>query len=310
MRFLLNVTAIYRHPLNRDKRREFRRRRRDHLVAEERIAPPPHAVIEQITQQARHDLAILAPGALALPYLRQFDAADLFARDGVDAIRLIGAVGARPKTVLVAPWLVVGGAENYAADLLQAILSAGGGPALVVLTDQTAREAGNWEELARLASFRAAQLLFWRDFCKPDTARNVVTFGRFLNLLRAERNHYRQQPCWPRRRSHVRPRTVAKRRLVLRLFQHQREGARRPLRRALPASHGALRPHIDGQRADGGDDATSSRRPARPRGGGAAAKDSQGPRRRVCFPPRCATGPYSQRGAGAALGLDIAKSSG
>jgi glycosyltransferase involved in cell wall biosynthesis len=182
MRFLLNVTAIYRHPLNREKRREYRRRR---LTA--RLPTLPHAIIEQITQQARHDLAILAPGALALPHLRQVDAVDLFARDGVDVVRLLGSLRVRPKTVIVAPWLVVGGAEYYAADLLEALLSAGAGPALVVLTEHTASEAGDWQKLARLAPFRAAQLLFWRDFCGPGGVRNAGILGRFLHLFRSER---------------------------------------------------------------------------------------------------------------------------
>jgi glycosyltransferase involved in cell wall biosynthesis len=187
MRFLLNVTAIYRHPLNREKRREYRRRRLMGALWTKTIAPPPQTIIEQIIDQGRHELAILAPGALALPYLPQFDAADISERDGVDAIRLLDSLKARPMTVLVAPWLVIGGADSYAADLLEALISLGAGPALVVLTDQTAREAGNWREFARLAPFHAAQLLFWRDFCVDSGTRNVVTFGRFLNFLRPQR---------------------------------------------------------------------------------------------------------------------------
>jgi glycosyltransferase involved in cell wall biosynthesis len=84
------------------------------------------------------------------------------------------------------PWLKIGGAEYYAADLLDALLGAGGGPALVVVTQQTAAEASGWEkreELSRLASFKAATLVFWLDFCGP----NAVMFGRFLHMLGAER---------------------------------------------------------------------------------------------------------------------------
>jgi glycosyltransferase involved in cell wall biosynthesis len=123
---------------------------------------------------------------LALPYLRQICAADLGERDGVDALGLFKAIRAQPKTVLVIPWLKIGGAEFYAADLLDALLGGGGGPALVVVTQQTTADAAGWEkreEFARLASFQAATLLFWPDFSDPSE----VMFGRFLNILGAER---------------------------------------------------------------------------------------------------------------------------
>ena len=181
-RLRLGLRAFLRYPLNARKRRQYRRKHGNTRNA----SPPPLSVTLQIQRQARHEPAIFAPGRSALPYLRQVHAANLAERDGVDVIGLFAKVRARPKTVLVAPWLNIGGADNYGADLLDALLAAGAGPALAVITQQTAAEAEGWEkreEIARLAPFRAASVLFWPDFCAPS----AVIFGRFLNALGAER---------------------------------------------------------------------------------------------------------------------------
>ena len=103
----------------------------------------------QIKQQALHDPGVLAPGQLALPYLREVRAAVMSERVEVDAVRLFGALPVRPMTVLVVPWLAVGAAETYAADLLQALLGAGGGPGLVLVTQQTAAQAAAYKGLMR-----------------------------------------------------------------------------------------------------------------------------------------------------------------
>ena len=182
LRLHFGLNALVRHPLDRRKRKEFRRRGR----SPQNAVPAPASITLQIRHQARHEPAILAPGPSALPYLKQIGAADLGERDGVDATGLFNAVQARPKTVFVLPWLKIGGAENYAAGLLDALVASGGGPALVVVTQQTAAEAREWEkreELARLAPFRTATVLFWPEFGGPS----VVMFGRFLNALGAQR---------------------------------------------------------------------------------------------------------------------------
>lgn len=182
LRLRLRLKAFLRYPLNSRKRRQFRHKHGDTRNA----SPAPPSVTLQIKRQARHDPAIFAPGRSALPYLRQIHAANLSERDGVDVVGLFNKVRARPRTVLVVPWLNIGGADNYAADLLDALLAAGAGPALAVVTQQAAAEADGWEkrkEIARLAPFRAANVLFWPDFCSP----NAAMFGRFLNTLGAER---------------------------------------------------------------------------------------------------------------------------
>ena len=108
----------------------------------------PKSITRQILQQARHDPAVLAPGAaLALPALRQCSSIDVHERGGIDATGL-AALPMRPKTVLVLSRLVAGEAEKYAADLLDALRTAGDGPMLVVLTEQSAADAGGLDEIS------------------------------------------------------------------------------------------------------------------------------------------------------------------
>jgi glycosyltransferase involved in cell wall biosynthesis len=153
-------------------------------VAFRREVPVPSAVLAQIMAQARHDPAILAAGAKALPNLRRFDALDLADRDGVATDNLMASVPARPGAVIVVPHLVVGGADKYSADLADALASGGTGPVLVIVTDQTAAAARGWEKLAIFTPFRNAHVMFWRDACGGPGHASPMMLARFLNALR------------------------------------------------------------------------------------------------------------------------------
>ena len=187
-RFCVRLGAILWHPLNGKRRSQFRNdrlsRRRG---APQALRPPPQAILDQIRRQAWHEPAALAPGVEALPRLPQVEAADLSTRDEVDVNRLFAAIGVRPETVLVVPRLDDGDPASYSADLLEALLSAGAGPALLVVTHQTSSEASGGPQFARLARLRAATSLFWPDYCGPTGVQSAVMFGRFLNALRASR---------------------------------------------------------------------------------------------------------------------------
>jgi glycosyltransferase involved in cell wall biosynthesis len=144
----------------------------------------PVSLLQQIMNQAKHEPAVLAPGALALPHLRWHEAQDLSVRDGVNASSLFDAIKERPKVVLVIPMLRVGGAEKYGADLIEALVAAGIGPGLVLVTDQTARESEGWQELAILAPLRELPILHWRDACNGFGYGDPRVLANFLNALR------------------------------------------------------------------------------------------------------------------------------
>jgi glycosyltransferase involved in cell wall biosynthesis len=151
-------------------------------------APPISPVIlSQIWDQARHDPGIFAVGSRAIPNLRCFDAIDLLGRDGADFQALLSGVPDAPSTVLVIPHLVVGGAETYACNLLDALLAVNKGPVLVIVTDQTAEESQGWEQLPHLALFRTVPLIFWNDFVDPGGHRRDIILACFVNALRPKR---------------------------------------------------------------------------------------------------------------------------
>ncbi len=147
----------------------------------------PSRITRQIMAQARHDLGLLAPGADAIPHVRQFQAPDLFDRDGIDVARVFASVPERPSNVLIIPFLLSGGAEKYAADLAAALAAARSGPTLVLVTAQTAEDARGWQELSILAPMQQAMVMFWRDACGSFGGTNPATLARFLNALRPER---------------------------------------------------------------------------------------------------------------------------
>lgn len=141
------------------------------------------SLLRQIEEQARHDGAVFAPGHLAIPFLPEFDALDLVSRDGVDVRSIFQAIADRPDMIVLTPFLCVGGAEKYSADLVRGFAEIGRGRTLVVVTDQDEKAAEGWRELGILKPFAQEQVIFWRDICGPNYHGHVV-LARFINALR------------------------------------------------------------------------------------------------------------------------------
>jgi glycosyltransferase involved in cell wall biosynthesis len=143
----------------------------------------PESVLQQVRAQARHDPAVLAAGAQALPKLPHFGADDLLSRDGVDMLGIFSALPERPEAIVMIPRLTIGGAEKYAADMVEAFLGAGLKSIVVLVTEQTAEAAGDWTRHAILAPFERARVVFWPDACGPSYYSPTV-LARLLNALR------------------------------------------------------------------------------------------------------------------------------
>ena len=146
--------------------------------------PMPATLSAQIVAQAHHEPAVLAPGERALPYLRWFEARDLPIRDGVDDRALFESISEQPRAVLVMPMLRTGDAENYALDLLDALIVSGGGPVLLIVTEQSAAEAAAWRDQSPIGSIRDAAVVSWRDACGTVARDRTRLFANFLNALR------------------------------------------------------------------------------------------------------------------------------
>ncbi len=148
-----------------------------------RFMPLSPSLRRQILDQARREPSVLPPKTLTIDRLPYAYRPELLNRDGLDVASILAAVKARPKSVVIVPDLRVGGASKYAADLTDAIRMEGGGPVLVLVTDQTAEQAGGWEAFSILSPFRAINLAFWRDICGRSHS-NARLFAILLNFLR------------------------------------------------------------------------------------------------------------------------------
>jgi hypothetical protein len=158
---------------------------RGEAITISRALPP--ALVRQIMAQARHEPAIRAPGATAVPYLRWHEAQDLIGRDHVDADALFRAVPEPPETILITPRSRHDEARQYGEDLVDALTTAGGGTVLVVVTDQTANQAEGWRQARTPAAFPNLSTVHWRDVCGETSQDDPRILAHFLNALRPKR---------------------------------------------------------------------------------------------------------------------------
>jgi glycosyltransferase involved in cell wall biosynthesis len=148
-----------------------------------KISHVPDTIVTQIRAQARHDPGILAAGSLAIPLLPHLEATDLFSRDGIDSHSIFTAVPEHPEVIFMIPRLVVGGAEKYTADMIGALVGFGLTRILILVTEQTAKAAGDQRAHAIFAPAQATHILFWPDICGPSHESPAV-LARLLNVLR------------------------------------------------------------------------------------------------------------------------------
>ena len=149
-----------------------------------RIERIPESILSQIREQTRHDPSIAAAGLRAIAGLNRIDAADLWSRDGTDVARVFASIPSRPSVVMLLPHLVIGGAEKFAADVIE-VLQNEGHDILVIVTDQTSQAAGEWTTLRILKPLLNTNVIFWPDVCGPSYQSPMV-LARLLNGLRPQ----------------------------------------------------------------------------------------------------------------------------
>jgi glycosyltransferase involved in cell wall biosynthesis len=148
------------------------------------ISKIPQFVMDQIKAQGGHDPSILSPGVLAIPQLPIFAGDDLFSRDGIDLRSILDAFAENPTIVIFVEWLVVGGAEKYAADLIDALIDMGSKSVLVLVTGQSANEAADWPAQGILKPFERVRVVFWRDVVGGPCYDAPTVLARLMNVVR------------------------------------------------------------------------------------------------------------------------------
>lgn len=147
-----------------------------------RQRPLSASVQSQILAQTRHDPATAAVGTRSIAGLRQFDAHDLFDRDSTDVDRLFSTISGTPDVVIVMPFLLAGGAEKYAADVVAA-LTADGKRVLVLVTDHSPDQDAGWESLKILEPMLSVDVLYWKTACNIHDEQGT-RLARMINALR------------------------------------------------------------------------------------------------------------------------------
>ncbi|AWN49789.1 hypothetical protein DK419_01200 [Methylobacterium terrae] len=137
-------------------------------------------ILNQVHRQAKYEPAIYAAGALALSALNVFDGPDLLTRDRVDVDQLLNCFNGQTSVIFFIPYLLAGGAEKYAADLVDVATTIYNGNVSVVVTEQSEKDS-DWSSLSVLKPFHKANVIFWKDV---DNSYNpVTTLARLLNGL-------------------------------------------------------------------------------------------------------------------------------
>ncbi|NTW50982.1 MAG: glycosyltransferase family 4 protein [Chlorobiaceae bacterium] len=142
-------------------------------------------VVAQIMGQTPFEPTILAPGALCIPSLREFDAPNLADRRNIDTGAIFSAVRERPDMVICTPFLCAGGAEKYAADIVDVFVKKWNKKVLVLVTEQSQESASGWDRLAILDPLKEAQIIHCPDVFGPGYNSPVI-FARFLNSIRPQ----------------------------------------------------------------------------------------------------------------------------
>ncbi|EIZ81459.1 glycosyltransferase [Methylobacterium sp. GXF4] len=141
----------------------------------------PRHIVDQVAKQAGFEPSVFAAGANALPSMRVFDGPDLMDRDRVDVDALLGAFDGFSSIIVVVPYLLAGGAEKYASDLVSVFLKERGTEITVLVTEQGGQDQ-SWKQLSILQPIQKANVVFWKDICNSFDP--VTTCARLLNALR------------------------------------------------------------------------------------------------------------------------------
>jgi hypothetical protein len=137
--------------------KHYRWRRQD--IAARLNAPIPAGIISQIFNQARHDPAVLAPGANSVAQLTRVERES----DGyIDVAGLQGAIQQRTEFLVIVPHLSIDPGQCCSKDLVAALTEADIGSVRTIVTDHDSSENSN--NLSIPVPFKSTNVLYWQDF--------------------------------------------------------------------------------------------------------------------------------------------------
>lgn len=140
-------------------------------------------IVYQVLEQGRLDPSAIAPGARTLALLPQSRQAGR-----LNYVRLFETLPRQISFLFAVRALDVGGAEKYAADMVQALLESGQTDIAVIVTEQTSAQAEKYRNLGSVAPLWRIRRVFWQDLCAgPARVADATLFARAINALRPRR---------------------------------------------------------------------------------------------------------------------------
>lgn len=145
-------------------------------------SPVTAKIVDQVREQGEIDPDVFAAGASCLASLRQFIATDIRDRGRFDHQALLDECRGTYDTVVILPALRLGGAEKYAANLVEALMSSAQARVLLVTTDPEALPAETRDLKILRPLLRCRRVAFGHHCRRVDTHRELILALMLLHV--------------------------------------------------------------------------------------------------------------------------------
>jgi glycosyltransferase involved in cell wall biosynthesis len=146
----------------------------------------PEHVIKEIVRQAEYEPALFASGNNTLTSLPVVEGTDLFRKIGFNFQHFSKISNIKPKTIIAVPHVVLGGADKYTSNLIDALVANGMGPVQVVLTLPQATFDDRSMAGFGMTGFAKAEVIVWSQIALLGQRRTEI-FARYLSAMQPER---------------------------------------------------------------------------------------------------------------------------
>jgi glycosyltransferase involved in cell wall biosynthesis len=152
---------------------------------EPKISNVPGYIIDYIYDFSEYEPAVLAPGRKTLPSLSVVDPSDIKRATGFDILK-IEKLQKNPATIVIVPHFVIGGADQYTANLVKGLNSSGLGPIRVIATLPNAEFDTSKLSKEIINAYGESEIVLWKDVA-TISSENPFHLALYLHGIGATR---------------------------------------------------------------------------------------------------------------------------
>jgi glycosyltransferase involved in cell wall biosynthesis len=145
----------------------------------------PKYIIDYIYDFSKYEPAVLSPGRKTLPWLRVVDPSDVQQTTGFDISR-IESLQKNPQTIILVPHFVIGGADQYTANLVKGLQALGLGPIQVIATLPHAEFDEKKLSKEIVNAYGESEIVLWKDVA-TFSSENPFYLALYLHGIGAKR---------------------------------------------------------------------------------------------------------------------------